>query len=372
MSHRCKENVKITLVISDLGGGGTQRVLSKLVDDFICQGHRLTVVTLAGAEKDVFHLPFMVERRCLDAISDSSGLFQAIVANYTRVRSLRRQILNSKPDVVVSFITATNILTLLACLGTGLKVVVSERNDPARQPIGVLWGGLRVFLYRFAHSVVCNSRTALQALSRYVQQDRLIYIPNNFAPTRVVKPIANELVADEKTILSVGRLHIQKNYETALKAFAASGLSKEGFTYLILGEGKERSKLEDLTERLGLETNVRFAGFTEDVGKWYQHAQCFLMTSKYEGMPNAVIEALSHGLPVVISSTAGDGALLVEETGAGVVYEGDDENVVASALRAVCCDVEKWSDRGEAGKQYVSAYFSEDRISTLWKSAISD
>lgn len=372
LSHRCKENVKITLVISDLGGGGTQRVLSKLVEDFLHQGYSLTVVTLASTDNDVFPLPNAVKRYCLDAVSDSGSLIEALIANCMRVRTLRRQILSSKPEVVVSFITATNILTLLACLGTGLKVVVSERNDPAKQPIGLLWSGMRVLLYRFARAVVCNSKTAVSSLSQYVKKDRLFYIPNSFDPIRTLEPAGEKAVVSEKTILSVGRLHNQKNYETALRAFAASGLREEGFKYVILGEGPERSMLKSLSESLGIETSVRFAGFTDNVGRWYGSAHCFLMTSKYEGTPNAVIEALSYGLPVVISSTAGDGPLLVQETGAGIVYDGDDEHVAASALQTVCRDVEKWSAKAEAGKHYVNSYFSRSRISTLWRRVITD
>jgi len=121
--------MRLTLVISGLGSGGAERVLCRLADCWVQRGHEVTLLTLSS-EQPFFQLDTRVRHLALGIDSPSCSRFEALRANVGRLHVLRRAIADSSPDVVVSFLDATNILTIFATLGMRLPVIVSERTDP--------------------------------------------------------------------------------------------------------------------------------------------------------------------------------------------------------------------------------------------------
>ena len=167
---------------------------------------------------------------------------------------LRRAIIASRAPVVVSFIGITNILVVFASLLLRKRIVVSERNDPARQPINIFWKLLRRITYPLADKVVTNNRGSMPYLGRFVGSCKLIYIPNNGA----VK-FADDVFSDRKpnkTVLAVGRLHPQKAFDITIDAFAKSSLAQQDWRLVIIGEGDQRKSLEEKARQLNLENHI--------------------------------------------------------------------------------------------------------------------
>ena len=202
-------NADIALVISDLGGGGAQRVATTLAGAWSEDGRRVTLITLSAAAGDVVPVPPAVRRAALDLVGGSGSPLGGLMANMRRIRALRRAIAESGAGVVIGFVGATNVITILAGIGLGKRIVVCERNDPARQSLGPVWDLLRRLCYRLANQVTANNRSALRALAAYVPEAKLALTPNPvLAPAVDPAPRGNG-----RFMLAVGRLHPQKGFD---------------------------------------------------------------------------------------------------------------------------------------------------------------
>ena len=259
---------RIAVVIADLGGGGAQRVLHGLVLDWLRCDIEVTVITISGDQNDVYFFPSKVNRIELDLSRPSTSLYYAIIDNIRRIVGLRRAIIASRAPVVVSFIGITNILVVFASILLKKRIVVSERNDPARQPINIFWKLLRRITYPLADKVVTNNKRSMPYLSRFVGSRKLLYIPNNGA----VK-FADQVCFDRKPnkmVLAVGRLHPQKAFDITIDAFAQSSLAQKDWRLVIIGEGDQRKSLEEKARRLNLENQIFLPGFKPNIASWYQ------------------------------------------------------------------------------------------------------
>ncbi len=199
--------------------------------------------------------------------------------------------------MVVSFIDRVNVLTLLATRGLEVPVVVSERTDPAAYAVGWMWERLRAFTYPSAAALVAQSAAALR------------YFPP--APARIDRVIPNAVVKAQAAaepsrrarppylVLGLGRLGPEKGFDRLLAAFAQAAPQFPEWELEIWGEGPERAALERQRGDLGLGTRVRFPGVTQDAPRLMRSADLFVLSSRFEGFPNVLGEAMSNGLPVI-------------------------------------------------------------------------
>ncbi len=325
---RAAHGAELALVIADLDSGGAQKVACTLANAWAAQGRRVCVITLAGPQGDFFRLDAGVERRVVGTLGRSKGLVAGLLANLRRVRRLRRILRRLRPRVAVSFIAPTNVLLILAAAGLGLTVVVSERNDPARQSYGPAWDALRRLTYRFAQVVSANTQGALETLAAYVPRAKLALVPNPV-------PLAASDPADPaaaRVVLSIGRLHRQKAHDVLLAAFARMADALPDWRLHIVGEGPLRADLEAQAARLRLGERVIWHGRAADPSPFYRAAGIFVMASRYEGLPNALLEAMSCGLPVVVSDASPGPLEWVEDGRSGLVVPAEDPDALAAAL----------------------------------------
>lgn len=318
----------LVVVIESMGGGGAQQVVASLLRHWCLAGREIHLVTFQGSDTDAFDVPLQVKRHFVNGTMLSHNLMSGIVSNIRRIKALRAAIRESGAPVVLSFITSTNILAIVASYGLGRRVIISERNDPRRQSLPAIWKILRHLVYPFADVVTANSHMALRALSNKVSSNRQVWLPNPLRQTSSVS------VAEKQgaLLLAVGRLHPQKDYETLLKAFAMAQPRMAGWTLRILGSGQLESELRAMAIRLGISRQVEFLGHIHDPFPHYRAADMYVMSSRYEGSPNALWEAMSCGLASVVSDAI-EGALEVLHDGKGArVVPVGDPLALASAL----------------------------------------
>ena len=359
---------KRVIVISDLAGGGAQRVVVALAADWLAAGHEVTVITLSGRGEDVFEVAKGVSRITLDCTGRSSGTVNAVGANLNRVLKLRAAISAQHPDKVVSFVAATNILTIAATRGLNLPLVICERNDPARQHLGRFWETMRRYGYRHADKVTANSRQALNTLRAYVPAEKLAFVPNPM-PDWSGEPAAVQ--SGEKLLLAVGRLHPQKGHDRLMKIFAASRAGLLGWRLAIVGEGAERARLEALARKLELGDVLSLPGHQADVRSWYERASLFAMLSHHEGTPNAMIEALSAGLPVLVAKSCVEAADLVTRLGCGDVVDGDNIAQSAEILSDLLLDNTRRRRYAGNGRKGVAGLFAPAIVRKAWEDALT-
>lgn len=327
--------MRLSLVISSLTAGGAERVLSTLANAWVEAGHEVHLFTThdAGAHPH-YPLSNRVQLRSVDPRVKGPQKQFAIV------RSLRAAIRSSDPDVVISFLNYTNVLTLAACRGLTYPVIVSERLDPRIIDIGPVWSVLRRIAYRKATRLVAQTTTAA-GLFRHLSPGRVCVIPNPVAER--TSDIGNEGTItgfEGNVILAVGRLQFQKGFDQAITAISLLAPEFSHWHLVILGEGPERGALERLRDDLGLRDRVHLPGRVANTGPWMRRAAIFLLSSRSEGFPNALCEAMAAGLPVVSTDCPSGPSDIITPGFDGLLVPPGDPAAITRALTSLAASPE--------------------------------
>jgi glycosyltransferase involved in cell wall biosynthesis len=298
--------------------GGAERVLTILANAWAAKGWNVTLVTLDDGSVPPFypldpclhHVTLSVSRQSYagKALSASaangsflSWLLKSKMATlwnmFRRALLVRRGLVGLGPDLVISFIDQVNILALISLRGTGIPVIISERIDPTHHRIGWIWEALRVLTYPWADRLVVQGESIrLQFHGRVRRRTRVIPNP---VPCPPVLWEARDLEVKAPILVAVGRLVPQKGFDLLLTAFARLSGRHPEWKLMIWGEGPERNSLEELRNDLGLKGQVSLPGNHTNIYQALVQSDLFVLSSRFEGFPNALCEAMAVGLPVV-------------------------------------------------------------------------
>ena len=281
----------IVLYIGSMQKGGAQRVMSVLAKHLSGQGHHIIMINDIRPIANIpeYYLPNTITRIYLDE-TEKSG----ITRNLSRIIKLEKTLKDFNPDCVLSFEGPPNIRLLVASIGLKCKTIVSVRNDPVREYGTGIKGFLLKQVFRFASMTIFQTEKA-SFFFPYSVRTRSVVIPN---------PIDGKFFQESWTgkgrdIIAVGRLQPQKNYPLLIEAFAKIAPRFPDTDLVICGDGVLRRELEALVEQYGIKDRVHFRGIVEDVRNELKRAGVFVMSSDYEGMPNALMEAMAVGVPII-------------------------------------------------------------------------
>lgn len=274
--------MNIAFVCNSLNGGGAERFTANISNCF-SKDYSNNVYVITGKEtiKD-YKLESKVKR--IDLLS--KNLLKDLVL-------LLKVIKDNSIDVIVGIDIYPNFCVCLCSLFTKARCIISERNAPKQVNISKKSRILRWLLYRLANGYVFQTNGAKEFYSKKIQ-NKSVVIHN---PIRENLPLKTK--ENKKEIVAVGRLGIQKNYPMLIKAFEIVHKKYPDYSLRIFGEGEEREQLENLVNELKLTGFVIFEGFTLNVHEAIKDSAIFVMTSDFEGMPNALMEAMAMGFPVV-------------------------------------------------------------------------
>jgi len=353
----------ITLVIADLGPGGAQRVLTWLANRWVAGGRRVDLITLDDGATSPHHpLDPGVVHRPLAVAGRSRGPGQAVAANARRLSALRRALRASGPRPVLSFVDTTNVLACLSAFAEGRPTVVSERIDPAHHPIPRAWAALRPAAYRLASAIVVQTEAARAHLPSGLH-GRTTVIPNAIAPATVAAGGGGGVVA-------MGRLDPQKGFDLLLHAFADLARRHPSARLTVWGEGRERAALEALRDRLGLADRVRFPGVTREPAAALGSADVFVLSSRYEGFPNVLGEAMALGRAVVATDCPSGPRDLVTDGIDGRLVPPGDAGALADGIAGLLDDVAERARLGDAARRSIER-FAPDRIGRRWDAVLT-
>ncbi len=350
--------MKILFYINQIYEGGAERVITQLASSFAESGDEAVLVTSFEHEGE-YVLSDKVARLSLEKEQIQQS---RIKRNVSRIMKLRRIVKAQRPDIVLSFMQEPNFRMLLATIGLPCKKVVSVRNDPAREYAGKV-GGLvgKVLMPLLADGCVFQTHQAMEWFpNRLLRQSEVI--PNAVNPAFFK---AERSGADAYWI-AVGRLVEQKNYPMMLDAFSRVVEKYPDEKLRIYGEGPLRGELEKQIENLGLSSNVSLCGQTHDVAAALSDAKGFLMTSDYEGMPNALMEAMAVGLPCVATDCpCGGPAELIRDGESGFLTPVGKEKAFAEKVIALMQDRKK-NAMVEAYASKTMAIYSPEKVFARW------
>lgn len=231
-------------------------------------------------------------------------------------------------QIVISFLAPFNMLAIASNLGTGIPMIVADRNDPTRVPSNPLLRKVRDFLYRFADGIVVQTKKNQSYFGTGVQKkSEVIYNPINLGDKAGIALSSKK----EKRIVSVGRLMEQKNQKLLFRAFKTVIDHYPEYQLVLYGEGSVREELELFAKELGIQDNISLPGSVADVHDRIKNAEIFVLSSDYEGMPNALIEAMCLGLPVISTKVSGATDLIKDHEN-GLLTEVNNQAELETAI----------------------------------------
>lgn len=362
--------MKLTLVISSLTSGGAERVMSIMANYWAEKGWEITLLALPDKSVPPFYnLDPRIKYIPLGVSGDSPNWLMAISNNVKRINVLRSVIVESKPDVVISFLDKTNILTLLATQNLKIPVLVDEQNNPAMYSIGRSWELLRRWTYPRADRVVAVTQRALNYFSPQIQSQGCV-IPSPALSVNASKNVSEKLLV-KPAIIAVGRLVPQKSFDLLLQAFAQLKDRYPEWTLTILGEGVLRPELEALREQLGLTDRVYFPGNVKNPHDFLKQADIFVMSSRFEGFPNALCEAMACGLPAISTDCPSGPREIIRDGIDGILVPNEDVSALAAAMEKLMSN-EQYRKSLAARASEVTERFSIEKVMGMWESLIEE
>lgn len=343
-----------------MGGGGAERVLSDMARYWVKRGHSVTLATWSGPDHpDFYALDPRVERRHLSVPATRANPVSRALSNLARVRRLRATVRRLRPDVVLSFLDWSNVLTILATRGLGTRVAVSERVHPQfHRGLQTQWRFLRARVYRYADCVVAQTRRAADWLDEHCAI-RSVVIPN---PLRDLPDLA---LPREPTFVAVGRLTNQKGFDLLIDAFGRVAESLPAWQLKIIGGGPDADALRLLAEQRGIADRVRFEPPVDDVERPMASAGVFVLSSRFEGFPNVLLEAMALGAPVVATDCPAGPAELIRHDDNGLLVPINDAQALANAMHALAEDPQRRQRLGDAARA-VRQNYAQDTIMARW------
>lgn len=346
--------------------GGAERMLVMLAGSLADRGHEVHVVSWDPPGSTAFYaLPGGVNWHQL-------GFGPGARDKWRRTIALARMLRRTGCDVFVGFVMSTDKTVYAACLLAGVPFVAAERNSPAmyRLKLGRATTAFYMRLLRLARKIVVQFEEYRAGYPSWLRP-RIEVIPN---PVRHALRTAQPDVQWEHrwTLLSVGRLDSQKNPAVLIRAFGQLAGDFPEWRLRIAGEGSLRAELTRLIDELALRDKVQLAGSIEDMDIEYANAHLFCLASRWEGFPNAVAEAMAHGLPVIGFAGCPGINSLVQHGHDGLLAAGNGD--VASLAHALCRLMSNPQERREFGlnSQRIAQRFDAGEITRQWERVLAE
>lgn len=350
--------MKILFYINAIHDGGAERVMVNLAKYFSDTGYETILVT-SFRDTWEYKIEGNVKRLTLEENEVMQG---KIKRNFSRIIKLRDILKKEKPDVAVSFMAEPNFRLLVASLGLNVKTIVSVRNDPNKEYAGKIGKFVGKWILPIADGCVFQTKEAQEWFPERLQRKSTIIfnaVKEEFFHIER-KPVAGE-------IITCGRLEAQKNHKLLIDAFAEVDKEHPYAKLKIYGEGSLRNVLQEQINKLGVQDKAFLMGATNDVAKALQTADLFVLSSDYEGMPNALMEAMAAGVPCISTDCpcGGPRELLGSFSPEALFKLNDRENLYIK-INKMLGDKELKNEKGAVCKK-VAEGFKSNAVFKSWE-----
>lgn len=364
-------NQRLLIFIASLSSGGAERVTANLANYWAEKGWWVTVVTLSDGTSDFYELSPSVQRIRLGLLQESANTVLGLINNLRRVLVLRRVLRKTRPQVALAMMDQANIVLSLAAWGLPNMVALgSEHSHPPKLPLSRFWAGLRRYCYGHLAAVTALTSESRDWLLQHTKVKKVPVIPNAAPwplPTQAPLLMPQAVMPPgQKMLLAVGRLCEEKGFDLLIDAFGQIAAQYADWHLAILGEGPLRTALLAQIRQAGLEDRITLAGRAGNMGDWYQTADLYVMSSRFEGFGNTLAEALAYGVPAVsFDCDTGPRDIIRHQVDGFLVPNGD----VAALCEALSRLMGDEALRRQFGIRATEARerFSMERIAGMWE-----
>lgn len=345
--------MNIVFVTSTLHAGGSERVMALLANAFCLRQHHVEIICL---NKHVVFYPIQDDVKLLFAKEEVGS--ESICPKLLWMRNYIRK---ERPDVVIAFMLEVYCATLFSLIGLHIPVITSDRISP--QFFSSYKRCLRWLLLRFTSHHVVQTKRIFSTCPNNVK------VKTTIIPNPVTNDVFHENVKEKKDIIiAVGRLAFQKNYPMMFRGFKNIAEAFPQYHLYVYGEGPLRKELENVIDNLGMKGKIVLAGKTDSIIDKLEESKLFCMTSDFEGMSNAMLEAVCVGLPVLTTDVSGASDLIEHGKDGFIISIGDEEKFAAYLLQLLS-DERMMQKMGERNKNK-AVKFKEERIVEQWEQVI--
>lgn len=352
--------MRVVFLSADLCDGGAQRVISVISGKLAEKGLEVYLYLFCRSEKDY---P-IDERVILESMCHDYATYCKL-SGLQRVRYVRKYLKRIQPDIAVGFLQAGYAL-YLASAGLKIRKIASIRNNPERIDQSK---GLRAWINRFwirhADALILQNDSQKKYAAEKKWKNTIV----------ISNPINDKLVLNDSynyrekctRMVMAGRLTGQKNYLLAIRAMKKLCEEYSDLTLHIYGEGSEKEYLLQMIEQYGLSQNVFLHGWTDDLSAEYQKGDMYLLTSDYEGMPNALMEAMALGMPCIATDCPTGPGELIKHGESGLLIPINHESELISAVKEMIdmtCDKRK--RMGMSARKKILENYNSDVIADMW------
>lgn len=361
--------MEIMFVIHSLHCGGAERATTGLANYWAAAGEEVIILTNSECETDFYSVDQRVKRITLTGDQQNVPSSSGIVANLKRAVALRKIIKKVKPDICIGMTTHSAVLVAISRIGLPGKYIGSERVHPPKYPLGFFWEFLRSLTYKALDFMVVLSKPTAEWMAKNTNAKNIEVIPNAVQwplplSTPIVEPCRN-LKSERKVILSVGRFVHQKGFDLLLDAFGGVADGFPDWDLCILGDGPLLEQFQKQKHQLRIKSQIFYPGRVGNLTDWYTRADIFVLPSRFEGFPNALVEAMSHGLPVVAADCLTGPADLIQDDINGVLVAPDDVEALQAGLLRTMSSVRLRARLGDNAKT-VRMDLSIEKVSEKW------
>lgn len=369
--------MKLCFFIYSLTLGGAERVAVTLANHWAAKGWQIVVITMASNQRDFYTLDPRIKRIALNNALESRNPGHALLNNLRRIYDLWAILRREQPDIAVSMMAGANIILAIAGRLSGISTVGSERVHPPAKPLGRLWELLRRKSYPLLDGMVAQTEASAGWLKANAPSRRIrvisnpVHFPMKLDGPSVDPESLKATRACKHLLLAVGRLDYQKGFDFLLSAFARVFEKHNDWALVILGDGLLRGTLLKQANKLGIQEQVAMPGAVGNVGEWYSQADLYALTSRFEGFPNTLIEALAHGVAsIAVDCDTGPSEILRDQVD-GLLVPQDNCDALVSALDRLMGDERLRAYFGQ-NAIHVRTRFALDRISLQWQSLFEE
>ena len=349
--------------INTIRGGGAARVMIQLAERFSKAGYKTIIVT-SFVEETEYIVPSGVERMSLEQEQINQSKLQR---NITRTQKLRKLCKLYKPLALISFMAEPNFRALFATIGLPVKNIISVRNDPSREYAGSLNHYLAKYMLPLADGCVFQTEQAKAWFPKRTQKKSKI-ITNMLTESFFH---LNRFYGGD--IVTIGRLSAQKNHKLLIRAFSLICAKHPGVLLRIYGSGELEPELRKEIQDLKMEGVVMLMGLTENVESILSEASLFVLPSDYEGMPNALMEALAAGLPSISTDCpVGGPATLIKSGENGLLVPVGDKKIMAEAIDLLLSKPYYAQTLGKNAQAAAAASYHPSVVFEEWKAYLEN
>ncbi len=363
-----QRKVRTLFFIPSLDGGGAERVMVEILRNIGREKIQPVLVLLYPFEDSPYRhrLPDDIEIVVVERVSNG------LIAKIKQYLGFVRTVFKLNPDVIVSMLTHANIMAVTAALMARKRVIVGEhialseviQSDQGKRMLCLPTDLLIKMFYKFAHRIIAVSEgiraNLAEGFAIPARKIEVLHNPIDLEPLMGLAsvPVQHAFFRDGvPVILSTGRLVQQKGFDILLRAFR-DVTSKMDARLIILGEGPERDRLSRLANDLAIADKVSFPGFQNNPYNFMSSSDIFVLSSRYEGLPMVILEAMACGTPVVSTDCNYGPAEILKHGDCGVLVATEDSTALSSAIQALLGDQARRSKLSALGKERAKDFAS--------------